>query len=428
MLLGATTMLVSRGIAVITNLLVVTLMARSLTKEAFGLWAVTGSIVLFSTSFDFGLGQGLKNKLAALSAISENNKNEQRDYFLSVFYFLLLIAVIVFLLCIIIIPFIQWNDMLNIHDPKLKNIVIALMITVFGSFMFNLPLSLSSSGFIAYQESHLRALFDIVQSIFLLIIVFVSVHFFSVMGIITSYYAVYVCVALLSTIVFFIRRGWKLILLPLSEQLRKVIPLAKISLQFWLLGLSSIVLLSADLIVVSRVAGLVEAGDYSLLQKMFALLIALHFTVLTPLWTAYTQAAETGDWIWIYRTLKRTVYLTVFLFVVGGFLIIVFHEPILYYWVGRKINYVPLVAAMALKTLIYSWINCYSVLLNSQNNIKIQTTLSVISALLIIPLSLNLGHNWGLIGVAIASIIVLLPVMVSNTIQVKIILKKRYSN
>lgn len=417
-LTGSFVMLLARGVGMLSSLLTVSLLTRTLTKDAFGLWSVIGSFVVFSGTFDLGLGQGLKNKLAALSVNSsvESLKN-QKDYFFSTFYLLFLVAGIGVILTAFLSPSINWGYLFNIHDNYLNNNINSLMTIVISLLFFNLPLAINNSGFLAYQEAHWRGLLDILQSLSLLLSVFITLHYLHFQTIVITYYLTFNLLALISTFVFIQCRHWSFTWIPIKEQFDKVKPIIKTSLQFWFLGISATIVLSTDPIIASRVVGLAEAGDFSIVQRMFALLIAIHFTILMPLWSAYTLAAEKNEWDWIRKNLIRSVYFTLGLFLIGGSLIIIMHKLIFKIWIGREINNFPLVITMAIWALLLGWSSCFSVFINGFNRIKLQMLLSIFSAIINIPISLYLGHIYGVVGVSIGSIISILPSVISNPTQ-----------
>ena len=164
-----------------------------------------------------------------------------------------------------------------------------------------------------------------------------------------------------------------------------------------------------------------------MLQKLVTLLITVHFTVLTPLWSAYTHAAETQDWTWIRRALRRSVGITVVLFGGGGLLAIWLHGPVLKLWTGRDLTDVGLMTLFVIWATLYAWINCFSVLLNGLHIIRLQTIVTLASAGIHIVLSIFLGQKFGLQGILWGSILSLVPMVVSNTWQVALKMRSETS-
>ena len=116
------------------------------------------------------------------------------------------------------------------------------------------------------------------------------------------------------------------------------------------------------------------------------------------------------------RRLAGTLILC--LFGVGGLLAIWLHGPVLKIWTGRDLTDTGLMTALVIWAALYAWINCFSVLLNGLNLIRLQTVVTLVSAGIHITLSIFLGQKFGLQGILWGSIISLIPMAISNTWQV----------
>jgi O-antigen/teichoic acid export membrane protein len=189
------------------------------------------------------------------------------------------------------------------------------------------------------------------------------------------------------------------------------------SVQFGLMQLSATLMFSTQALIVGKVAGLKDAGEYALIQKLFLLLNILHFAVLTPLWSAYTEATASKDMTWVKKMLGRSVVFTVLLFTVGSTALYLLGKPIIFLWTGKTLTNAPLFALMGLWVFATGWVNCFSVYLNGIGKLGMQTALIVPAVIVYIPLSLYLGNRFGLIGICLAQIVLLLPVAISNTVQ-----------
>lgn len=415
----------ARAVGILSSLLTTALLTQSLSAEAYGLWAVVWTFVSFSSGFDFGLSQSLKNKLASLSAAPNGSTAaEQREYFLSVCYALCLTGAIGITVTVLLRPLVPWAQLLNIQDAALADRVVPSLTFVISLLLVAVPLTLSSYGFFAYQEAHWASLLTAGQSVLMLGSLVVAVRLFSLTGVFVSYYATYTIATLITFALFLRRRRWMLQRISLRRQWAYIRSLARVSFQFWLLGLAAVLIASTDTILASRVAGLAQAGDFSLVQRLFLLMITVHMSILVPLGAAYTQAAHLGNWRWVRKALTSSVYGVVAFFAVGGGLIVMLHPLILQLWTGRVIHNFNLVLLMALWALIYSWVNSFSILLNSLGEIKLQSTLIVLVAIINIPLSLFLGSKLGVVGITLGSIICYLPLAVTNTVQVRRIFRR----
>lgn len=418
----------SKVVSVLSNLLIIRFLKKNLSPEEFGLWAVIISLMMFFTSpggIDFGLGHALRNKLASLFAdTSQESQSQQKKIFFSGFYTLFLITFIgVVLLLVVDFP---WDQFFKIGDPSLKYSIHHLMRNVGIMLFVSIPFVLNISGFLAYQEAFWRSAIDILFSLSTLFIVYLFTSkgvSFSVL--MFSYFALNSLMSFLSFMIFLKARGWSWVLVSFKTQFEILKPLLKQSGGFWLLNLSGIVIFSTGSFLVSQVSNLTEAGEFSLLQKLFVLLLTTHATLLMPFWSAYTHAAADNDWVRVKKYLRQSVLITLGIFIFGGVFLIVFHNFLLMLWVGYKIHHLSLLISLSIWALFYGLSSCFSIFLNGLNVIKMQVKLGIVAAILNVVLSFILGKYWGALGVVMASIISILPLLISNPIQAYQLLKQK---
>ena len=425
-LFGSASMLAARLFSVVVSLVSVGVLTRQLGRDEFGLWSVIGVFVGFAGSFDFGLGQGMRNRLAVLEARDEETEKEQQELFFSVLTFLVVLALIVAVLLGNLSLLVPWATVLGVRDPALIGPAHAATTAVIILLLLNLPLTLNLAGFLAYQEAAQRSLFDALQSLALLVGVLLFAPTLAIAQFIGVYYLLFDLAAFVALVAFIRRRHWRVIFIPWQLIIFNVRAVSGSSLLFWVLGTASITLFTADPLIAARVAGIGQAGDFSVIQKIVVLLITIHFTLLTPLWSAYTHAGEKNDWLWIDRSFKRSIVITVFLFVFGGIIAVYLHGPLLKIWTGREMSNPTLMASLAIWAAVFAWVNCYSVLLNSLNMISLQTTVVVFCAIAHVFVSFALGRRFGVVGVVWGSTLCLLPLVISNTLQVhRLFVQKR---
>lgn len=422
---GSAALFGARVFGIVASLVSVGILTRTLGREEFGLWSVIGAFVGFAGNFDFGLGQGLKNKLAALAAREKRDPALEGELFFSVLAFLAVIAIVSAVLIGGLSVLVPWAQVLGVKNPALEGPAHAAVIAVVVLLLLNLPLNLNLAGFLAYQEAAKRSLFDVLQSTLLLLGVVFLAPSLSIQNFIAAYYVLFNLAALIALVVFVRQRGWSLPRLNLVRIWSTIKDLAGSSVQFWLLGVAAIALFTTDPIIAARVTGLGNAGDFSILQKLVVLLIGVHFTLLMPLWSAYTHAEEQGDWPWIRQSLKRSLVATALLFGLGGVLAVSFHGPVLRLWTGRPLENTQLVVALAVWAAIYAGINCLSILLNGIGQVQRQVVVILFCSIVHIPLSILLGRSNGVIGVVWGSVVSILPLIMSNTLEIVQIIRKR---
>jgi len=87
-------MAISQAISSISRFLLVTILARYLSPESYGIWVSITSVAAIMMFGDFGITNALRNKLSFLLASPENTDNIQREYFYTAFYFFFLLSIV----------------------------------------------------------------------------------------------------------------------------------------------------------------------------------------------------------------------------------------------------------------------------------------------------------------------------------------------
>jgi O-antigen/teichoic acid export membrane protein len=414
--LGSFALLASRAGSVAAGIVLTGLVARYLSPAEFGLWAVLTGLPAIAWSLDLGLGNALRNRLAGLGA-ELGADGEGRRYFFSAARACAVLAACLAFLVLALAAMAPWQRMLQ---PPPEAVVTWAMACVGAALAlsFQLPLGMGAFGFYAYQETHVNAAFQAARDFFALAAVGVFAALGARLGgLVGAYFVVLLAVSAASFRLFVARRGWSWMAPPWKDVWRVVVELAPTSGYFFLLQVSSAVILYTDTILVTKVAGLAAAGEYALVQKLFLLLIVAQFFILTPLWSAYTQASARGDRAWMRKALSLSFTMTSLLCGGGAVLLWLGGPLIIRLWTGKTIAYGSLFPVMALWAGVYGLCNCFSVFLNALGRLKRQALLGAAGALANIPLALWLGGLWGPVGVCWAGLISMAPAFINNPLE-----------
>ncbi len=416
-LFGSGALVLSTFITFATGFILAGFLARYFTPEEFGLWGILISLNgIFINGFDWGFGNALRNKIARLNA--QANHGEGRVYFLSIFMWFVVSAVILSAVFWGLKPFVPWDVLLKSKNPDLVGIGSSLCIIGGMFFAFNIAFNLYSSGFFGYQESHWNALFNSISKLSILAVtvlfVFLGKSFFLVN--IATFSAI-LASSMLGFASFLMIRRWPLVAIGIRKSLDIVKELWRKSAQFALLQIFSILLLNADLLVVSKASGLTAAGDYFIVKRLYLVVSALHFALLLPIWSAYTESIEGMDYAWAKKMLTTTSFYTFALFAAGIAGMMLLGPYIAHIWTGKEITDLRLFFWMGVWSLFYGWSNCFSIFLNAIGRLKRQATLVGLGAAVFFPLGVLLGERWGPVGICWALVLVSIPVAISNPFE-----------
>ena len=414
----------SASLAKVVNILsqlgVTALLSRGLSGEAFGMCAIFAHIMLMVGLFDGGIGGGgLRNTLT-----THQLKDHQKKLFLSSFYF---IGVIYLLLALIYALFIQHylHYCFVLQDIHLSNQLKTVGWIFVISIVIKVPFSIYASGFYAFEEDDKKALIDIIESLALVGVLALATIFHQdfLVGF-AGYYFTLSVMSCLGFGWFLKKRNWKVEILSWTTIYKSIQPLFKIHRAFWVQNLLSLALFSFSPYLLMKFVNLEKVGEYTLIYRACCLFLGIHFALLNPLWASYNKAFYKENFMWIEKTLKQSVKLTIFLFSIAALGLVCFYQPILFLWSGKKIICHSVVILYAIWMIFYALINCFSIFLNSVNLIQKQSLALFIGALSNLILGIFFSKIWGVEGVILASIISLLPLFFSNVVEILQLKKK----
>ncbi len=208
---------------------------------------------------------------------------------------------------------------------------------------------------------------------------------------------------------------------------QKVKELKSIGTSFFIIQICVLVILATDNILVIALLGPDEVTSYNNVFKLFQVFLIISTIIHAPLWPLYTNAYYNHDLDWIRATVRRLHYLLLLL-VPLIILTIVFGPRILEAWIKEDIFYdYKLLLFMGLFVVIRIFGEIYITFLNSIGKIKTQLIISVIAAVINIPLSIifvkffELGSS----GIILSTVISMSLYALVMPIQAISILKKQ---
>jgi O-antigen/teichoic acid export membrane protein len=194
--------------------------------------------------------------------------------------------------------------------------------------------------------------------------------------------------------------------------------------QFFVISLSLLVIHSGNNLLISQFVDPASVSAYSLSYQLFSYVLLAYTIIITPLWSAYTEAWRKGNVVWIKQTLSR-IKKIYFLFAIGCAIVVLLTPLIFRIWIGKNADVPILMAgAVAVMILLDMWIRIYDLFINGVGKIRVQVIVNVIMASVNIPLAylFSVVCDFGAIGVVLASIISYCVSAIISPIQTKMIL------
>lgn len=362
------------------SLLMVRLTINYLGNYKYGMWATILSVITIIAVGDLGIGNGLKNKAA--EALALNDRHGMKEYIATAYVCISVISAGIFVIASVILFF--YRNTFSGEDGIGLTIFIMLI-----SICINFVLSLVNSLLLAHQKSGIVSMGYLLNSFFLLVGVFAIRHLTPSSIVLLG--LVYNLAMLLSifiiNIVFFSKNK---ALIPNLKYFRrdKIRDTMGISIKFFVLQCTFIILYSSDNIIINRFIGVESVTTYSVINKIYENINTLYSTLLFPVWSAVTFAYTKMDTSWLKQLVKKLLIslglLSILLLVLGIML-----NTIVYIWLGKPIIYPgSMIVVFSLYSIIVGWNGIFASIVNGTGKINTYVMVSVFVALANIPLSI----------------------------------------
>lgn len=407
-LTGVTT-LVTKGISIGTALLSIPITARYLGAEQFGLWILLSAFIGWISIADLGLTSSLINVLA--TAIANGDRKAAKQSVASAFFPMVFIGILLLFLSLQLSFFVHWEEVFNLQTTtNLKEDTRWAIAVAMWIFALRLPLSIPRCIYTAYQEGYIYQLWMGLANLLSLASLFIAQYYqTSLPWLLGIFFGVVIFGDILAAIhIFYFRKSW---LKPSFADCKLSIfkSLLQVGFQFWIAQICAICILQTDLIIVSQLFGVAAVGTYGVVLKLFSTMEMVSTSFVSPLWPAYNEAKARGDYKWIIKTFKNSIFIaSIWSLFAGG--ILAFSTPLfLDYWLGGNHYSSPELPFYMLLT--YSLLaigQCIAMLINGLGRLKLQSFVAPLSAISNIFLSFTLGEKIGIAGVTLATSICIL--------------------
>ncbi len=382
----------------------------------YGIWLTISSILGWMYFFDIGMGLGLRNKLAHLLALKEHDNINK--YISTVYASLSIIAFTIFIVFLSISYFFNWNKILNIPSSFTYNVRPVILI-VLVCFCIQFVAQILNALLTATHQPSKSSLIAFTGQLGTLIIIYFLMK--NVPGnlfvLVTVLAGVPISVMLLSGLYLF-----KTSLKELAPKLKNVDfgsvrSLLNTGGVFFFIQIGVLVLFQTDNIIITRILGPAEVTTFNIAYKLFSVLTMVFIIIITPYWSAFTDAFAKKDYPWIRSSMNKLKQLWL-LFSVGSIFIFLICQRIYKIWI-EDIVVIPVSVslAMAFYVIAFMWQTLHTYLLNGVGKVKLQLILFIASSLVNIPLAVLLGKKFGIAGIISANTLLFIIMGIIFSIQ-----------
>lgn len=377
-----------RAISVASAFLTVSFSLKLLDTNKYGIWLAISSTVSWISVLDIGLANGLRNKIAEYFAL--NDYRSSKIDVSSTYAILLLIMVPVMLIFCAIAPFVNWNSVFRTHLDEQE--LLYTLIAVFVGLALQFVLKPIASVLQGDQKIHKANQIALVCNVSPLIPIIIGAKYLkgSILFLALAQTMLPVVVMLIYSIVLF-SGGYKNISPSLKNvDLKKSKALFGLSFAFFIVQIARVFILSTTEIIITRNFGGSYVTVYNLLFRYYGVAGMILYIVLASYWSAFTNAFALNDLDWVRTSMRKLVKMASMFtgIIVLQFLLI---KPVFHLWVGDKVP-VPLSTSisMALYFIFCLFTDTLVIVINGSGRMRIQSIVTMITAILHIPVVLFL--------------------------------------
>jgi len=413
-----------KGASIVISFLLIPLTIHYVDVGQYGIWLTISSMVIWINNFDIGLSNGLRNKMAHSLALNETENIVK--YISTTYAILFMIGLFTFALLYVSGSYFNWNHLLNIKGSVNYNIWPIIVITL-GAFCIQFFLQPINSVLIATHQPFKSALILLLGQALTLILIFLLTIFAK-----SSLLLLVIVVGGSPVFIFLVANIYVF-----STQMRRYAPkfsaidlksaksLFNVGGVFFLIQIGALVLYQTDNIVITRTLGPQDVTTFNLAYKYFSLSNVAFVIMLTPYWSAFTDAYAKNDMAWIKQSISKMRML--WLYTSGVTVALYLFSPIFYkWWIGNSVT-IPNSVSLSMTVFMIgvNWQGIFATALNGIGKLKIQLIMVIVTALINIPLSVYLVNSIGLYGTVIANIFLVIIINVFLTYQVNLIINKK---
>lgn len=418
-----------KGLALILSLFTMPAYIRFFENQSvLGVWYTILSVLTWILSFDFGIGNGLRNKLAA--SLTTGEIEISRSYISSAYFVVGGLSLFSLVVGCLVIPLCNWNEIFNISATLISPATLSSsMRYVFIGIMLQFFLRLIASVAYAMQKSALNNVTSLLTSLLLLMFAFWAPNGTSEQNLKMFSIAYIFCsnIPLLAlTFYIFLKPLRKCT--PHFRYVKKenALTIASLGGIFFLCQILYMLISNTNEFFVTQYTSPENVVDYQIYYKLFSLGSMLFMLALSPVWSVVSKAIAEKDFQWL-RTLYHRIKLLSWIGVLCEFILIVPLQWIINFWLkdaAIQVNYFfAITFALFGAAMLYQ--SALSTIVGGMGKMKLQALcygVGIVLKFLIIHFGTQLTDSW--IVITLSNALILIPYCIIQQISLDRYFKK----
>ncbi len=401
-------MFVNKGLSIVLSMMYVPLFLDCMDKTRYGIWIAIMGLVNWIGFMDIGIGQGLRNLLAV--SLAKNDMPTAKKLVSTAYVSVGTIFGVLMAIFLIIYKWVDWYKIVNAPVDMATEINILILVVV-CIMCVNFILGVIKSVFFAFQEPQKTSDMSLVTQALSLLIVYV----FTLVGNVKTLLPIGItltitpCLVYLAYSVFFFARKYRDITPSFKyfdkKYVKKILLLGG---GFFFIQISNLICFQSNDLLISNIISPDVVAEYHVVHKYVSLLMFAFTIIITPFWSATTEAYVKKDIAWIKNSEKNLIKIW-FLFLIAGAAMVLCSPVFFKIWLRNRltIDY-SVVILLTIYLLMQMLSNIYLSFINGIGKIRLQLYVCIALPFLYIPVAIYLGGIYGIAGFIMAGIIIML--------------------
>lgn len=409
--------LIIKGISIIISLLLVPLTINYVNPTQYGIWLTISSIVAWVSFFDIGFGHGLRNRFA--ESIAAGNREIAQKYISTTYAVLSIIFSAVLILFLLINFFIDWSKILNAPASMAPELSVLALI-VFGFFCIQMVLRILRTILMADQKPALSGFVEMSGQLLALGFIFILTKTTegSLVKLGLALSLAQIIVLLVASFIFFNGKYKEYKPSIKHVEFSKADDILNLGIKFFVIQVSAIIIFQTTNIVITQVLGPSQVTVYNIAYKYFFVIGMVFSIIITPFWSAFTDAFTKVDFGWMRSSLKGLQ--NFWLVIIPTSVIMLLLSSFVYrIWIGNSVT-VPFLISflMALYVIMFTRFSLFINLINGIGKVHLQLYVNITISVLYIPAAVYSCKYLGLTGIVLANILVALTHSIISQVQI----------
>jgi O-antigen/teichoic acid export membrane protein len=387
--------------AILSGLLVTPVVIHSIGKSAFGIWSFIGSVTIYLSILDFGVGPSIVRFAAeARGRQADDDLNEVASTGLAMYAGIGLLTLPIGVALAFIVPAAIGAPPGMVWDARVATLLVVL------SLAARFPLGLFNNLLVAQQRWDLQNLANFTSTVLYAVLVATLMPRYGGLVLLGALTLGTSLLRLLLPLPWLKRELPMLHVSRSRVNRRRMRSLAAFSSSNFLVHIAQKIVFSTDVIVVSIVLGSAASGEYSVAAKLFALTFGIGTAATSLMFPAFAELEGSG-------AMQRQKRLLLVGLRAGSALMLVLALPLLLIpdllisaWIGSGFHAsYAVLAILGAVLLVHQPIYVLTQFLIARARQREVAVVSIAVTLANLVLSFVLAWTWGIQGVAVSTLV-----------------------